>query len=71
MMYTELIRNLDDDLLLELHKNLIEILKSERKTWLDDETTRTHHFESLIRDTREELEFVQLHLRFRKLKEIK
>lgn len=69
MIYTELIRNLDDDLLLELHENLIGILKEERKTWLDDETSRTHHFESLIQDTRDELEFVQLHLRFRKLKD--
>lgn len=69
MIYTELIRNLDDDDLLELHEDLIEILKSERKTWLDDETSRTSHFESLIQDTRDELEFVQLHLRFRKLKD--
>lgn len=69
MMYTELIRNLDDDLLLELHENLIEILKSERKTWLDDETSRTPHFESLIQDTREELEFVQSQIQFRKLKD--
>lgn len=32
MIYTELIRNLDDDLLLELHENLIEILQSEINT---------------------------------------
>lgn len=69
MMYTELIRNLDDDLLLELHENLIEILQSERKTWLDDETSRTSHFASLIQDTRDELEFVQSQLQFRKLKD--
>ena len=68
-MYNEIIRNLDDDLLLELHENLIEILKSERKTWLNDETSRTPHFESLIQDTREELEFVQSQLQFRKLKD--
>ena len=66
-MNKELMRILCDDMLLELCQDMTEMLKSERQTWLDDETSRTPHFGSLIRETRDELEFVCSELRLRNL----
>jgi hypothetical protein len=68
-MNQDLIKNLDNDLLLELYKEISSNLTYQRKAWLDNEKSRTEHLKSLILETREELEFAQLQLQFRKLKE--
>ena len=57
-MNKEIIKNLDRHLLLELQENLLKNLKYQRKYWLNNEKSRTEHFESLILETREELDFV-------------
>lgn len=57
-MNKEIIKNLDRHLLLELQENLLKNLKYQRKYWLNNDKSRTEHFESLILETREELDFV-------------
>lgn len=57
-MNKEIIKNLDSDLLLKLQEELLNNLKYQRKYWLNNEKSRTVHFESLILETREELDFV-------------
>ena len=57
-MNKEIIKNLDRHLLLELQENLLKNLKYQRKYWLNNDKSRTVHFESLILETREELDFV-------------
>ena len=57
-MNKEIIKNLDSDLLLNLQEGLLNNLKYQRKHWLHNKKSRTAHFESLILETREELDFV-------------
>ena len=57
-MNKEIIKNLDNDLLLELYKEISSNLTYQRKYWLNNDKSRTEHFESLILETREELDFV-------------
>ena len=57
-MNKEIIKNLDRHLLLELQGNLLKNSKYRRKYWLNNDKSRTEHFESLILETREELDFV-------------
>ena len=57
-MNKEIIKNLDNDLLLELYKEISSNLTYQRKAWLDNEKSRTEHFESLILETREELNLI-------------
>ena len=67
-MNEEIIKNLDDDLLLELYKNVKSYLIYQRTYWLKNKKSRTDHFESLILETRIEYEFIRKQIKSRGLK---
>lgn len=57
-MNKEIIKKLENDLLLELYKDVSSNLKYQRKYWIDNRFERTIHLNKLIKETREELEFI-------------
>lgn len=67
-MDKEIIKNLDNDLLLELHKDTSSNLTYQRKYWLENEKSRTSHFESLILETRQDLNYIREQIKLRGLK---
>lgn len=67
-MYQELIDNLPNDLLLELYTNICNIVKYQRQHWLNNEKSRTKHFEYLILETRNELNYIIKQMKIKGLK---
>lgn len=57
-MNKEIIKKLENDLLLELYKDVSSNLKYQRKYWIDNRFERKSHLNKLIKETREELEFI-------------
>lgn len=70
-MNNEIIRNLDDDLLLDLHNNIGTNLTYQRQAWLNNKESRTEHLEKLILQTRDEMKFVREQLKLRGLRRLK
>ena len=68
-MNEEIIKNLNDDSLLELYRNIKSNLIYQRKYWLENNRSRTEHFISLILETRNECEFIRKQIKSRGLHE--
>ena len=67
-MNKDIIKNLDSDLLLKLREELSSTLKYQRKYWIKNDFERTSHLNKLIKETREELEFIIDIIKIRGLK---
>ncbi len=67
-MNKEIIKNLDNDLLLELYKDISRNLTYQRTYWLNNEKSRTEALESLILETREELNYIREQIKLRGFK---
>ena len=57
-MNKEIIKKLENYLLLELYKDVSSNLKYQRKYWIHNRFERTIHLNKLIKETREEWEFI-------------